>query len=264
MLVCKSLPVWLLTIVLVGPLGVAQGAEPGKVSSVVSTAEGKATAGVAAAATPAVPSKEQYGERLRRLAEIRKMSQPQLERKLAATVILDADNGLPLLREQALCRVAIERVQRDLDDLSSIPEVRRAVELLRSPALQTRLVALLKLSPNEMLKGLLKLLDESQLTFEDLVLLSRMKTGQAKLAEYQAWQKEIDAKVVQLIETAASRRTRLVFGSGLAQYERVEKRKKRLQEAATRSPEPAPGPEPIDVEGLEKVIRSLIQEGSSK
>ncbi len=271
----NSLPLWVVTVVFfAAPAGTAAqvASQPEKAARPKErlAPAGKLSADSPQAAQPAgdaapaaAPSQKQYAQRRRRLAEIRRMSRAELERKLAETAVLDAYRGLPLLRERAFWRVAIDRVERDVDDLRSIPEVRRADELLRSPSMQARLSALLERPPQEMLEGLLAVLGEAGLTLDDFVLLSRVKAGEAKLAEYRARQSQVEAEMHELVQRAAGPGALVGMPSGRGLYHRIEEQKKLLRPPPPPAPKSPTGIGAAELKAVEDAVRSLIDEGPS-
>lgn len=219
----------------------------------------------AAAAVPpplAAPSAQQFSERRRRYAAIKEMGAEELDAALAKTVVLDAERGLPLLREQALCRVAIQRTQWDIDDYASIPEVRRAAETFRRPEIRQKLLALAKLPPADMLNAFLALLDQQRIRLDDLALLGRLIDSQQKLAEYRQWAAEIEQRLNDEVERAKKERSADFTASGptAAIHDQVDDRRKMLQEQHGPAPPAPPGvPGPEEASRLREIIERLAR-----
>ena len=266
MSVGRSGGVWLSIILLTGVAGVRGGeaapgqtgggnaatppraaapAPPGSVQSSIGTAQS------------ALPSGKEFEERVRRLDKIRELSEVELTERLSETAILDAGSGLPLLRERAFCRVAAERAKQEVEDLSSIPELQRGAESLRSPAVQAKLKALATRPPNEMLQGLLVILNECSLTFEDMVLLSRLKKARRRVAKYEADQEDVERRVASLIQDATIGRTNRSIESATSMYDKVDEQIDQLRKESKSNSSPPEPTDRIDAKAMENLLKLL-------
>ncbi len=183
--------------------------------------------------SPTASGQSQYQERLQRLGEIRAMTERQLIGALGETCMLGAESGLPLLREASFYRVALEHLQLEIDDLSSIREIQHAEELLRRPDFQAQLRALLS---NPEPKGLKGLLDDHAVTLEDLQLLADLVKARARREKYKAQLSVIKAQGQSLAQAASRERGSPGPRSRGKFYEEVEKHESSLREASAPLP----------------------------
>lgn len=141
-------------------------------------------------------------QRRTRSLAIRATTDPrELENALTDACALDAEVGIPLLRESGWCRVAVERIQAQIDDLSSIPEVRRVDETLRRADVRKSLLALCGKTPTEMAPAFIQLLQDNKLALDDVLLLCDLRMAQTRLATYRKWKDDIEARVKEHMES---------------------------------------------------------------
>ena len=138
-------------------------------------AEPSASAGLAAQPGPLSGGHTTPEERRMRAQRVSAISGAELERELAEAGSLDADVGIPLLRLQAQCRVALEHLKLQIDYLSSLPEVRHADDVLSRPEFKARLAALRSKTPTEMEIGYRQFYEKSNLKNEEVELLCSLR-----------------------------------------------------------------------------------------
>jgi hypothetical protein len=216
----------------------------------------------------AQPDASSYGhltpeERRKRVQRIGAISDSEeLESELAEASSLDAEIGIPLLRMDALCRVALERLKLQIDDLTSLPAVRRAEEVVSRPEFKARLVALRSKTPAEMVPGFLLVLRESNLDFGDVVLLGNLRQAQKRLREWKKWEDDLHSKAKEHLDAVKTERNPAP-GTSHA-FEKAEEQRDLLRRQFRAEPVESPPSVLGDSGKILEVIETLTNTPSSQ
>jgi hypothetical protein len=200
-------------------------------------------------------------ERQKRVRRIGSISDAQLENELAGASSLDADVGIPLLRLQSQCRVALERLKLQIGDLASLPEVRRADATVTRPEFKARLVALRSKAPAEMVSGFLTVLRDSNLTIEDVALLADLRKAQQRLREWKKWDGDLLVKAKEHAEAVKAQQPYL--HGNLGAFEKVEEQRDLLKKQLRTEPVEPPGT-PADSRKILEVIKAMTETPGSQ
>ena len=109
------------------------------------------------------------------------------------------------------CHVVLERSKLQIDDLSSLPEVRRADAVVGRPLGPPGRPAVK--TPAEMVSGFLLLLRESNLDFEDVVLLGDLRR-QKRFREWKKWDDDLRSMVKEHVDAVKAEHSYASVKSG--------------------------------------------------
>ena len=213
-------------------------------------------------ANPAGPVEETAGrqaagqERQRRIEAVKNMTSRQLEDALVDACTLDAEVGIPLRRQQGLCRVTLERLQLEIDDLAAIPEVRKAEEMLGRTDVLAKLLALRSKTPADKAAGLQQVLRDCDLARDDVELLGRLWAARARYAKCKQKEDAIRSSIRAHHDDIQSAGSGNFALPGVNIDDQIEEQFRLLRPAARSGTASSRSPRP---QGLDKVLDQLVE-----